>query len=162
MSSLYVSCVALLEDSAAELYEKLVKRCENNQVKLILLEILYETKKHGELLRHIHKMGDGEETIPSYGKCEKEMGSLFRDSLELITHLRKQVERGKEPIKSIIMDSINFEKGFGEEYSSGIYAKISSLVETSPTIKEVFNHIAEDEKRHVKMLQLASKLLSWQ
>jgi len=152
--------VALLEDSAAELYEKLVKRCENNQVKLILLEILYETKKHGELLRYIYKMGDGGKTIPSYGKCEEEMGSLFKNSLELITRLRKRVERGAEPIKSIIMDSISFEKGFAEEYSSGIYAKISSLVETAPTIKEVLNHIAEDEERHVKMLQLASKLLS--
>ncbi|MEM3151747.1 MAG: hypothetical protein QXK15_04185, partial [Candidatus Bathyarchaeia archaeon] len=54
--SKYYACLALLEDETNKLYEELINQCKEDSVKLILLNILYETIKHKEVLIFISKL----------------------------------------------------------------------------------------------------------
>lgn len=158
MSGLYYACLALLEDETAELYERLAERCGDERVKLLLLNILHETRKHGEIFRFICA-SRGAKYPPSLEGCKEEAGSLIEGSLRLTRSVKERVERG-EPLAPILELLVKYEGDVGEEYLTRIHAGASTLVEEDRAVREVLAYIAEDEERHVNLLKLACALLS--
>ena len=158
MSGLYYACLALLEDETAELYERLAERCSDGRVKLLLLNVLHETKKHGEIFKFICA-SRGATYPPRLGECEKEAGSLLVGSLRLTRSLKERAERG-EPLAATLERLIGFEGDVGEEYLARLHAGASGLVEDDRAAREVLAYVAEDEERHVNLLKLACALLS--
>lgn len=156
-SGKYYACLALLEDETAKLYEKLINRCEKDLAKLLLLNILYETKKHKELLVYIANL-KGCVYPPITEECGKEAGSLIKDSLEDVRILKLQFEQSQSII-DVLRHLINFEKSISEEYLIMIHGGVLKHSEDNPAVREVLKYVAEDEERHINLLNLACKLL---
>jgi hypothetical protein len=89
-SSKYYACLALVEDETRKLYEEFVDRCKEETVKLFLLNILYETRKHKDLLFQIANLKNLEREfqLPTIEECEKEAGYLIKECLRNIQILK--------------------------------------------------------------------------
>ncbi|MEM1588662.1 MAG: ferritin-like domain-containing protein [Candidatus Bathyarchaeia archaeon] len=155
--SKYYACLALLEDETNKLYEELINQCKEDSVKLILLNILYETIKHKEVLIFISKLR-GAVYPPVINECVKEAGYLLKDSLEFIRKLKAQVK--EDSLLNILKRLIEFEEGVSEEYLIKIHGEASKFMEDDPIVKKILNYIAKDEERHVKLLKSACRILS--
>jgi len=157
-SSKYYACLALLEDETAKLYEKFIDRCKENLLKLFLLNILYETKKHKELLFQIANLKNKEPQLPDVEECEKEAGYLIKESLEKIQFLKMQIDQDI-PIIDVMKKLIDFEESISEEYLITIHGKALKNLESDPIVKEIVKYIADDEKRHIHLLKVSCKIL---
>jgi rubrerythrin len=157
-SSKYYACLAIIEDETSKLYEKLVDQCKDETVKLLLLNILYETKKHKELLFQIANLKK-EFQLPTIEECEKEAGYLIKECLKNIQTLKMQIEQ-KHPIINILKKLIEFEDSISEEYLIMLHGEALKNLEEKLHIKEIVKYIAEDEKRHINLLELSCKLLN--
>ncbi|MBS7656145.1 hypothetical protein KEJ50_06610 [Candidatus Bathyarchaeota archaeon] len=156
-SSKYYACLALLEDETAKLYEKLIDRCEENLLKLFLLNILYETRKHKELLFQIANLKNKRLQLSDVEECGKEAGYLIKESLKNIQFLKMQIEQGGSII-DVMKKLIDFEESVSEEYLIMIHGKVLKRSESDPVVKEIVKYIADDERRHIHLLKLSCKL----
>lgn len=153
----YYACLALLEDETVKLYEELINQCKEDSVKLLLLNILYETKKHKEILIFISQL-KGFIYPPVIEECEKEAGYLLKDSINFTRKLKAEAK--EKTLLEILKQLIEFEEAVSEEYLIKIHGEASKLIEDDLTIRKILEYIAEDEERHVNLLKLACSILS--
>jgi rubrerythrin len=152
------ACLALLEDETCQLYEAMIDKERDNQIKLLLDCILQESRTHRELLRHIDKFL-GHNSNPSSTECGKQMGQLFTQALTFVRSAKEDVSEGA-PILDIARKLINFEESASEEYLTEIHAGVRALLEVNPAVKKFLQGIAQDEKSHVEILQLILTMTS--
>jgi rubrerythrin len=130
----------------------MVDKAENTQIRLLLDEILQQTKTHRELLKHLSR-ALGNNSTPSTTECESQMGQLFMQSLASASSIKKEVSRGM-PILEAARQLLKFEDNVSEEYLTRIHAGIRALSEANPAVKRILADIADDERRHAEILQL--------
>jgi hypothetical protein len=70
-----------------------------------------------------------------------------------------QIEQ-KHPIINILKKLIEFEDSISEEYLIMLHGEALKNLEEKLHIKEIVKYIAEDEKRHINLLELSCKLLN--
>lgn len=149
-------CLALIEGRTAELYERLIDKTSDPKVRLILSEILLETRKHEKLLTNIASLR-GLSHPPKEDECRSRMGRIFEDVLEALTLISEYVAKG-EVLKSMEI-LLNFEGSIGEEYFSQLESRLALAAEEEQVFKAILRNIAEDEERHVRLLKLALTLM---
>jgi rubrerythrin len=146
------ACLAMLEDETCQLYEIMVSKTNDIQVKLLLDNILQESRTHRELLKHIDSFL-GHDCNPSRAECEKQMGRLFAKALAFVRSAKDEASQGKA-ISEIARKLLDFEQSASEEYLTEMHAGIRALIEINPAVKRILEGIAHDEKTHVEILQL--------
>jgi rubrerythrin len=146
------ACLALLEDETCELYEMMVSKANDMQVKLLLDCILQESRTHRELLEDIDKFL-GHDSNPSFSECGKQMGQLFTQAVTFVRSAKGEVSGGA-PILDVVRKLVDFEASASEEYLTEMHAGVRALVEVNPAVKRILQGIAQDEKSHVEILQL--------
>lgn len=157
MNYICFPCLALIEHETSLLYEAMIEKVENPKVKLLLLNILEETKKHREVLKAISETY-GQEYPPSVSKCEDVLGKVFRGSIEFTKTLKEDVLKGY-PIKAAVEKLIHYEENIGEEYLNQIQSRVTAYMMEDPAIKKILEYINADELRHVDALRQALILL---
>jgi len=146
-----------LEDEASQLYEIMVNKSENPQVSLLLDKILQETRTHRELMKHISKI-TRQPTNPPVAECERKMGTLFANSIELIRSIKNQVLNGM-PIAVAAAKLMKFEEeAASEEDLTQLYVNVKAAVNIETSIKHILAGIAEDERNHVTALKLVVEM----
>lgn len=121
-----ISRAIKIEERAVELYKKTAKTLSNAAVRLLIDELGMDSGKHANMYRTVERVL--KETPYSFRDfdesrwIDKEVAK--RDLKQHIEVERKMIELLEDQIKSV----------------------------KQPTIKAIFEHILEDEKRHHKVL----------
>lgn len=157
MNCMRFSCLALIEYETSLLYDTIIEKVKDEKVKLLLLNILEETKKHEKILKAISKLY-GHECSPLLSECEKILGKMFNECIEFTRAMRRSIQEGSS-VKEVLNKLICYEENIGEEYLSQIQSRITEYMTGDPVIKEIMEYIVNDEVRHVNSLKLALTLL---
>lgn len=126
MNYIRFPCLALVEYETSLLYEAMIEKVENPKAKLLLLNILEETRKHRKILEAISE-AYGQGYPPSLSECEDVLGKLFKESIEFTRTLREKVLRGSS-IKAVVERLIRYEENIGEEYLNQIQSRVTAYV----------------------------------
>lgn len=153
------SCLALLENEICFLYEVLVDRAENIQVKLLLDLILQESRAHRELFERLSELFARYESGPSLNQCGKEMGELFMQALKATRSVRDRVLGGM-PVMEAARLLLKVEENAGEEQLTEMHSEIRALEASNSAVKRILHDIAEDEKSHVEILKQVIEIAS--
>jgi rubrerythrin len=120
-----------IEDQAVELYKKTAKTVENAAIKLIIEELGMDSAKHAKMYREVERVL--KEQPYSFKDFHEEK---WTDTLVAKRDLSKHIEVEKNMIEIL------------EETIPNIAQK---------TVKAIFEHILEDEKRHHNVLMQVIK-----
>jgi len=151
------ACLSFLEDETCQLFELMMKRAEDAEIRLLLDIILQETRKHRELLKHLSAVF-GEAAIVSSRECEK-MGEWFKQAVALTRSVKAEVQRGMDTAEAA-RRLIDFERDVGEEYVAQAHAAARASVQENQAVRTVLESIARDEKGHAELLQLVIDIAS--
>jgi rubrerythrin len=155
--SLY-SCLALIEHETDLLYEAMVEKTEDRDVKLLLAVVLEETKGHEEIFKRLARLSD-QKYPPADSDCSKALGSIFADSVKLTRGLKESVQKGM-PLPEAMSRLLRYEGSVGEEYVTLMQSRLSALSEEDVTIKSILEYVVKDEERHVEILKRAIEVAS--
>ena len=153
-----MKCLSKLERETARLYLALHDKC-GGEASAILLFIAMDSSKHSGLLSQLAgRAGQASKT-----RCIKLLGKSFEETYNLVRNLRKKIEEkqslGKTELIEILENMTDYEKSIGEEYLMLLYSKTLSLLPQYREEARVLELIAEDEERHVKLVEEALKLI---
>jgi rubrerythrin len=152
------SCLALLEHETCLLYETMVERAGDRDIKLLLNVILQETKGHEEIFKHLARLFD-QTYPPGIPDCRTAVGQIFTDSVELTKNLRDGMQKGM-PLLEAMRRLIDYEGSVGEEFVTLIHTRLAASDEEDATIKKILQYVARDEERHEEILKFAIRLAS--
>lgn len=155
--SLY-SCLALIEHETNLLYEAMVEEAEDRNIELLLTVILHETKGHEEIFKRLARLFD-QTYPPATSDCERLLGTIFADSVELMKNLKESVRKGM-PSSEAMRRLLRYEDTVGEEYVTLAHSRLSAVSEKDVTIKKILEYIGRDEERHEEILKRAIELAS--
>jgi hypothetical protein len=136
----------------------MMQKTENTQVSLLLDVLVQETRKHRELLKHLSRIFEHNQSV-SGGECKEQMGALYAEAVKTVHSIRDKVLRGL-PITQALRTLAVFEKGAFEEYVTEIHAKVRSFAQDDEVVKQILENIAEDEKGHVELLKHINEIAS--
>jgi rubrerythrin len=153
---LFFSCLALIEYETCLLYKAIVDKTEDLRVRLLLFNILAETKKHKGVLEQMSKIY-GQTYPPQMADCNKMMGKVFKESVESARSLRRKSRKGL-PLLQVMENLVDYEKAIGEEYATIIYSQLKILQTREAAMKKILEYIVMDEERHVEALRLAIRI----
>jgi rubrerythrin len=153
---LFFSCLALIEYETCLLYKAVIKKAEDLRVRLLLFNILAETKKHKGVLEQMSKIY-GQTFPPKMVDCNKTMGKVFKESIEFTRSLRRKSQKGL-PLLELMEKLVDYEKAIGEEYATIIYSQLKILETKEAAMKKILEYIVMDEERHVEALRLAIRI----
>ena len=153
---LFFSCLALIEYETCLLYKATIKKAEDLRVRLLLFNILAETKKHKGVLEQMSNIY-GQTFPPKMVDCNKTMGKVFKESIEFTRSLRRKSQKGL-PLLELMEKLVDYEKAIGEEYATIIYSQLKILETREAAMKKILEYIVMDEERHVEALRLAIRI----
>jgi len=144
--------MALLEYETSLAYESLVEKCSDSRVKLLLVSLYEDTKKHANVMKSVcQSLG---QPYPSpMARAQAEMGEIYVDSLKHVRSIKHEIENGMslhEAVKAILED----EKAISEEYVSLLHSKLRLIEEDDIAIERILKDIAADEEEHQDLLKL--------
>ena len=157
MNQLFFSCLAFLEHEIRSLYDEIVEKADDPRVKLLLVNILEETRKHERVLEQISGIY-GQTYPPQMAECEEVMGRAFRDATESTQSLGASFRKDM-PLLKILENLIDHEKTVGEEYLTFLHSRVALLDAKETAIRKILEYIAADEERHQETLRLAISTL---
>ena len=162
-----LACASLLEEKTHLLYMALADRVETPLVKSMLLQIVYDSKKHAAIFQGISQ------SLPKQkrktGDCEKKLGEAWR----IMNDLSKKIADERRALFSTELTKLTgeltlLESSLGEEYYVLVQAEtlhhmtkeINALYNINlSSVKETLQSVIEDEEHHRELLATIKETL---
>ena len=160
----YISCLSILEENAAIIYNNLSDRIESpDLIKSLLLSISQDSLRHSALLKDI--AGRISDSKAKRGDCAENLGRLW----SIVSYCLKEVTKkqlGPQDFSILLSAFDSLESALGEEYYIFVQTKtlelmaneISQLYDISSESIKVFKSMIRDEKHHRGILNTIKDL----
>ncbi|MEM3921302.1 MAG: hypothetical protein QXG25_00220 [Nitrososphaerota archaeon] len=151
-----IYCCGVLEDQVSEAYRHMAGRAEDPILKAVLNYVSSDSRKHSEVLKNIAlALGAG---MPSFDECKRVAGELWAQTMRGVERELEQTDKLSRKDLAFMIESLaELESAVMEEYLMMLQAEaIKMLLEAKPEarlLKMIIEWIAEDEKRHVQILE---------
>ena len=163
----FLSCLSMLENNVALLYEALADKVELPLIKSLLSNIAIDSQKHSVTLKGISESIAKSEAKPK--DCEKKMGEIWRVTSAFHKEIAKKEKITNEELPQLAERLTVLEGNFGEEYH--VFVQLKTLEHMTKEIgqlynvnleqlKSIFSRIIDDEERHRELLDTIKKLIS--
>jgi rubrerythrin len=149
--------LALIEHETSLLYEEILGRMDDPRARILLLNVLEETKKHKLVLENLSRI-HSQAYPPELVQCDKVMGKAFKESMEFTKSLRDSIHKGISPLDAM-KKLVAYEEAIGEEMLTQMHSRVKLIDEKDPVVKMILGYIAADEERHEETLKLVISLL---
>jgi len=151
-----IHCCGVLEERVAEAYKHMAERAEDPILKAVLGYITDDSWKHADALKSMAAaLGAG---VLDLEECRRVAGELWATTMQGVERELAQNSRlSREDLASMIESLADLESAIMEEYLMMLQAEaIKMLLEARPEancLKMIIEWIAEDEKRHARILE---------
>ena len=160
-----LNCYSLIEQQVFELYKLFSERVHDPYKKSLLIYIAYDSLKHSTIL----SQGLGSSSTnpkQNVGDCEPQLWATWQTHVSFYKEVFKNDQFDDQTLVSLANRLESFEKVFLDEYYL-LINRIEQFEKKSMTawlsgdekkldlesFTDIFNKIAEDEKRHINILQ---------
>ncbi|MCX8189156.1 MAG: hypothetical protein N3F64_05545 [Nitrososphaeria archaeon] len=154
-------CSSILEEHISKAYQSLAERVTNRHVSRLLNVISVDSRKHSVLLKLLSE--SIQKVTVEEGECEKIFGASWKTVDDLAKTEVYSIPE-KMDLPSLIKGMSTLESYMGEEYMTSAHLILAKLAAEEigleiNTIKVLIDWIIQDEERHVKMIEIISKMI---
>jgi hypothetical protein len=155
-----IHCCGVLEERVAEAYKHMAERSVDSVLKAVLTYVASDSRKHAETLKSVAAALGAE--MSELEECRQVAGELWAATMRGVELELMQIGKlSREDLASMIDSLTDLESVVMEEYLMMLQAEaIKILLEAKPEtscLKMIIEWIAEDEKRHMQILEALKK-----
>jgi rubrerythrin len=163
----FLSCLSILENDAALLYEALAHKVEAPLIKMLLSTIAIDSKKHSVILKGVSESIAKTEIKPK--DCEKTLDDIWQVTGAFHKEIKAKEKITDDELPELSERLTVLEGALGEEYHVFVQLKTLELMAKEvrqlynvnlEQLKRVFSTIIEDETRHREVLGTIKQLIS--
>jgi rubrerythrin len=162
----YISCLSILENNAAQLYNALSRQTEMPLAKTLLLNIALDSTKHSTVLKGISNSIMASKNDPK--DCARNLGEIWRTVDTLKREVTRKQKGRKLELSQLTGKLTVLEGSLSEEYHMLIQMKnleylskeINQIYSVKlDSVRKIINGIIRDEEHHTELLSTIKRLL---
>ncbi|MCS7140013.1 MAG: hypothetical protein RMI99_04250 [Nitrososphaerota archaeon] len=156
-------CSSLLEEKVAKAYEHMSQLFDNKLIKCLLEFIARDSYKHARCFELMAK-AFSQEVHVNPEDCVKVWGKTWLAAIKSADRILKKHEIGLSDIDSLLDELREIEGFTAEEFLTVLHVKTIDLMASEGEVhldhfKVILNWIAEDEKRHEKIIEIVKSMI---